>query len=84
MVDFGSLEPGWAEFFCRIDKEVLGVLSTGEEELSEFASRRGELPDLLIDTLNDIAIDTIGDIIVENDALIDEYKAIIATHLRKV
>lgn len=79
---------GWAGFAAALtpaETEILQLLLEDPVSLPELkaaAARAGKPLDRLFDSINERAADAVGDVVIEDGALIDEYRSEVAASLR--
>ncbi|MBR5743049.1 MAG: hypothetical protein IKX85_04540, partial [Clostridia bacterium] len=77
-----SGEAGGDAFFQALDEGEKGFLrlllaDAGEAEQAAFAASLFTMPDLLIESINEKALNATGDVLIENGAVIPEYRSLL-------
>lgn len=81
--DASVLDDAWQAFFQAADPDALAAAGEGEMALAAFARSRHQMPDVVLDELNDLAQDTIGDLIADASGILEDYRDIVTTYLRR-
>lgn len=73
--DFSALSEEWRGFAEALDEDTLELLAAMlDGAVSRICRLRGILPETLYETINSAALDNIGDILIENGAVIPDYR----------
>ncbi|MGN0649506.1 MAG: TerB N-terminal domain-containing protein [Oscillospiraceae bacterium] len=73
--DFSALSEEWRSFAQSLDEDTLELLAAVLDGTAAQACRlRGILPETLYETINSAALDSIGDIVIEDGAVISDYR----------